>query len=156
MVTQYRKLFDTALGKHSSSRSTKAVDPRRLKLTSIKVKAVNCNPSKGLPLIWPDYSHMMKLPSRTDVVSHASKIRMRLYRIRTMLIGNGYYSPFFSASAAGLPVSFFLCFGLVLPWLPANILPRRERLSPFPIFIPHLMIYRCPDRRCCLKLLAWK
>src|SRR4029079_7739647 len=28
----------------------------------------------------------------------------------------------------------FLFFGLVLPWLPAKILPRRVRLSPLPIF----------------------
>jgi len=46
-----------------------------------------------------------------------------------------YYSFVFSASAAGLLVAFLLFFGLVFPWLPANILPRRVRLSPFPIFI---------------------
>src|SRR5688500_11190730 len=28
---------------------------------------------------------------------------------------------------------FFLCFGRVLPWLPAKILPFRLRLSPLPI-----------------------
>jgi hypothetical protein len=41
----------------------------------------------------------------------------------------------FSSAGAEVGTVVPLCFGLDLPWLPANILPRRVRLSPFPISI---------------------